>query len=300
MPPPKNWEILPMKLEHEAPGRPAETGSLLCSGNLHAILAQTNKTAFFLTVLFLCLVVASVAQAINVPERPSTYVVDLAGILDSSTANRLNGYLKELEQKTTAQFIILTIKSLEGESIEDFAIKIAHDKWKLGQQGKDNGLLLLIAVNDHKYRIEVGYGLEGVLPDSLVGGIGRSLMVPFFKKGDYSNGIFSAALVMANAIAADAGVTITGMPVMQRRVEPVKQNQPRSLWSTIITVIFFFLILALFVKYPRLLLLLFLSSSLGGRGGTWGGGGSFGGGGFGSFGGGGGGGFGGGGASGRW
>ena len=274
MPPPKNWEILPMKFK--------------------------NSPAVFLATLLLCLLVVPCSHAISVPERPLTYVIDLAGIVDGSTESRLNGYLKELEQKTTAQFIILTIKSLEGESIEDFAIKIAHDKWKLGQKGKDNGLLLLVAVNDHKYRIEVGYGLEGVLPDSMVGGIGRSLMVPFFKKGDYSNGIFSAALVMANAIAADAGVKITGMPTMKRRVQPVEQNQPRSLLQTIITIIFFFIVLVLFVKHPRLLLLLFLSSSMGGRGGAWGGGGGFGGGGFGSFGGGGGGGFGGGGASGGW
>ncbi|MBL7179173.1 MAG: TPM domain-containing protein [Pseudomonadota bacterium] len=258
-----------------------------------------NSPAAFLAILLLCLLVVPCAHSISLPDRPSAYVIDLAGIVDNSTENRLNSYLKELEQKTTAQFIILTIKSLEGESIEDFAIKIAHDKWKLGQRGKDNGLLLLIAVNDHKYRIEVGYGLEGVLPDSMVGEIGRSLMVPFFKKSDYSSGIFSAALVMANTIAADAGVKIAGMPTMKRRVEPLKQNQPRSLLHTVITTVFLLILLVMFIKHPRLFFLLFLFSSMG-RGGAWGGGGGFGRGGFGSFGGGGGGGFGGGGASGGW
>ena len=107
---------------------------------------------------------------------------------------------------------ILTVKSLEGQSIEAFSMNVAHDKWKLGQQGKDNGVLLTVALKERKYRIEVGYGLEGILPDSLVGGIGRSVLVPYFKKGQYSQGVMAATIAIANKIANDAGVTITGMP----------------------------------------------------------------------------------------
>ncbi len=154
----------------------------------------------------------------EISERPLNYVVDLAGIVDDVTENRLNGYLQQLEQKTTAQLVILTIKSLGGESIEDFSIKIAHDKWKLGQKGKDNGVLFLISLNDRKFRIEVGYGLEGVLPDSLVGSLARDILVPFFRKGDYSNGIFDTTLAMANEIATDSGVKIEGMPIIKHRI----------------------------------------------------------------------------------
>ena len=151
-----------------------------------------------------------------IPEKPESYVVDLADIIDNSSEYKLNQYLRELKQKTTAQLAILTIKSLEGESIEDLSIAVAHDRWKLGKKGKDNGVLLLISLKDRKYRIEVGYGLEGVIPDSLAGSIGRSYLVPFFRKGDYSNGIFAAATVIANLIAEDSGVKITGMPKIKR------------------------------------------------------------------------------------
>ena len=256
-----------------------------------------NRRSTFLATLFLCLLVASVSHSAGVPERPPNYVVDLAGIVDDATENRLNGYLQELEQKTTAQLVILTIKSLEGESIEDFSIEIAHDKWKLGQKGKDNGVLFLISLNDRKYRIEVGYGLEGMLPDSLVGSLGRNILVPFFKKGDYSNGIFAAALAMANEIASDSGVKINGMPTIKPGIQQTGKDKPASLFNTIVGIVMLFILLVMFIKNPRLFLLLFLFSSMGGRTGSWGGGG---GGGFGGFGGGGGGGFGGGGASGGW
>lgn len=256
------------------------------------------KFAVCLAALFVCLVFASVSHSVSVPEKPDKYVVDLAGIVDTTVENRLNGYLQELEQKTTAQFVILTINSLEGASIEDVAINIAHDKWKLGSKEQDNGLLLLISVKDKKYRIEVGYGLEGILPDSLVGSIGRKFIIPFFRKGDYSGGIYAASLAMANQIATDAGIKITGMPQVERRARPTAKDQPASLAGTIMTIVVLLIMLGLFIKNPRLFLFFLLASSMGGRRGY--GGGGFGGGGFGSFGGGGGGGFGGGGATGGW
>ncbi|MBW1725729.1 MAG: TPM domain-containing protein [Deltaproteobacteria bacterium] len=263
---------------------------------------MTSKTrpAVFMAILFLCLVVGSVSHAANVPEKPPRYVVDLAGIIDDATENRLNGYLQELEQKTTAQEVILTIPSLEGESIEDLSLTIAHDKWKLGQKGKDNGVLLLISLKDQKYRIEVGYGLEGVLPDSLVGSLGRDLLVPYFRKGEYSTGIFTTALAIANKIAEASGVQIEGMPSVRYSTQPAEKGEPAGIFNTIITIAFLIVLGILFIKNPRLFLMLLLFSSMGGRRGSWGGGGGFGGGGFGSFGGGGGGGFGGGGASGGW
>jgi len=259
-----------------------------------------SKLESLLAAVLICFLLVSAALSASIPDQPQKYVVDLAGIIDDATENRLNGYLQELEQKTTAQMIVLTIASLNGESIEDFSIRIAHDKWKLGQKGKDNGVLFLIASKDRKYRIEVGYGLEGVLPDSLVGSLGRDLLVPYFRKGDYSNGIFATTLAVANKIAADAGVKIEGMPSIKYQTSPTGSGKPVSPLSTIIGIVFFIIMGILFIKNPRAFLLFLLFSSMGGRRGSWGGGGGFGGGGFGSFGGGGGGGFGGGGASGGW
>jgi len=255
-----------------------------------------HKPIILIAVGWLCLVAASPAESVTVPERPARYVVDLAGVIDAETETKLNGYLQELEQKTTAQLVILTIESLEGESIEDAALQVAHDKWKLGQKGKDNGLLLMVAVKDRKYRIEVGYGLEGVLPDSFAGSVGRDYLVPNFRKGDYSKGIFTAALALTGEIAREAGVTISGMPKLEGTRE---QDGSDSLLGTIASLLIFIFLMIAFIKNPKAFLLFFLLSSMGGRNRGWGGGGGFGGG-FGSFGGGGGGGFGGGGASGSW
>jgi uncharacterized protein len=258
------------------------------------------KPAIFFVLLSLLFSTAAVGHAAEVPALPPDPVVDLAGIIDDSIQTKLNLYLRELEQKTTAQMAILTVKSLQGQSLEEFSITVAHDKWKLGQKGKDNGVLLVIALNERKYRIEVGYGLEGILPDSLVGGIGRQYLVPYFRKGDYSSGIYAATLAIANKIAQEAGVKITGMPAVNK-VSPVGDHQKSSgFLGKIISLLFFLAILIIFIKNPRSFLALMLLSALGGRRGSWGGsGGGFGGGGFGSFGGGGGG-FGGGGASGSW
>lgn len=254
-----------------------------------------SRFSSILLIIYLLLLVPSTIYSISVPDRPSAYVVDLAGVINDNVEVTLNGYLRELEEKTTSQMVVLSIDSLEGESIEDLSINIAHDKWKLGQKGKDNGVLLLIAIQERKYRIEVGYGLEGVLPDSLAGSIGRQYLVPYFKKGDYSTGILTAALAVISEIASNAGVEITGMPAIKyRSPSSVKRGNP-SLGSKILSIIFVIGLIYMFIRHPRLLLLLVMMSMMGGgRRSGWGGGGG------GGFGGGGGGGFGGGGASGGW
>ena len=147
-----------------------------------------------------------------IPAHPSQYVVDLAGVLDASTQARLNAMLHDLEAKTTAQVVVLTLKSLDGEPIENFSHQTAV-QWGIGQKGKDNGVLLTVAVKDHKYRIEVGYGLESTLPDSLVGSIGRQYLVPNFRRGDYAGGIVAAVTEIANNISgARLGAGTSGRP----------------------------------------------------------------------------------------
>ncbi len=231
------------------------------------------------------------------PAVPHDYVVDLAGVVPPEIQARLNAYLKELEQKTSAQVLVLTVQSLDGQSIEEFAFN-TKEQWKLGQKGKDNGVLIAVAVKDHKYRLEIGYGLESVLPDSMVGTIGREYLVPYFKKGDYGSGIYAAAIVVANAIASHEGVQITGMPgVRQSRGD--YSSRPLGAFQTVVVIIFGIIAVILFITHPRQCFLIILASQLGGGRGGWagGGGGGFGGG---SFGGGGGGSGGGGGASGGW
>lgn len=238
---------------------------------------------------------------VRIPSQPDLHVVDLAGIIDNPTELTLNRYLLELEHYTTCQMVILTLDSLHGELLEELSLRIANDTWKLGQKEKDNGILLLIAFRERKYRFEIGYGLEELLPDSYVGSVARDLLVPYFREGDYSKGIALAAIAVINIIADDAGVQITGMPESQYR-EPEKDNV-LDLVLGIAAIPFFLFIFYVFIKHS------FMPSPKrrwAGRGTWYYGSGSTGyavggfGGGGGGFGGGRGGGFGGGGVSGGW
>lgn len=254
---------------------------------------------FYLLVILVCFFLCNISSA-STPEPPATppaYVVDLAGLLSQGKAGELNGYLKELEQKTTAQIMVLTVQSLDGENIADFSLKVA-EKWKPGQKGKDNGVLLTVARQDRKYRIEVGYGLESILPDSFVGSVGREHLVPNFRQGNYTEGIFKAVVAMAQVISTNAGVEISGMPKVETRTTvrqaPAKKG-PNILTIALVAIVLI-LALVLFIKDPSLfsyiifnvLFNIILGSIFGRRdGGGWSGGGGFGGGGGGSFGGGG-------------
>lgn len=252
----------------------------------------------FIAIVFLATVCASVARASTPqpPDVPRDYVVDLAGIVRSDLKNDLNTYLQTLDQKTTAQVLVLTVQTLDNQDIESFALN-TKEKWKLGQKGKDNGVLIVVAVQDRKYRIEVGYGLEGVLPDSLVGTIGREYFVPYFKQGDYSSGIYAGTVAVIRTIATHEGVSIA-IGSGQTQPRGATTRKPLSAFNKVVLAVFGIIALVLFIKNPRLFLLLLLANSMGGgRGGWSGGGGGFGGG---SFGGGGGGRGGGGGASGGW
>ena len=115
------------------------------------------------------LFIAFQCQALDVNSlKPQGYVSDFAQVLDEQTRARINEYCGQVERATGSQIAIVTLGSLEDNSIEDFSYKLFH-KWGIGKKGEDNGLMLLLAIKDHKDRIEVGYGLEPVLPDGFVG-----------------------------------------------------------------------------------------------------------------------------------
>jgi len=122
------------------------------------------------------------------PTQIKKYVVDETNTLSSSEINSLMKKLVDFEKETTNQFVVYMISSLEGEPIEDVSIRIAEEN-KIGRKDRDNGILLLIAKNDREVRIEVGYGLEGALPDALASQIIRNEIIPNFKAEDYAEGI---------------------------------------------------------------------------------------------------------------
>lgn len=115
-------------------------------------------------------------------------VNDYANVLDNDTIASLENKLADYEKQTTNQIVVLILPSLEGENLEEFSIKTA-EKWKIGYKGKDNGVILLIAMNDRKLRIETGYGLEEYLTDIKCGQIIRNKITPYFKTGNYKEGI---------------------------------------------------------------------------------------------------------------
>ncbi len=260
--------------------------------------SHPKKLIILPIVLVLFFAAFASASTPEAPAVPREYVVDLAGVIGQDVQQRLNAVLQELEQKTTAQVLVLTVDTLDGENIRDFGLKTA-EKWRLGQKGKDNGALLVVALKDREYTLETGYGLEGILPDSMVGSLGRQYLVPYFRKGDYGTGIYAATVAVVNTIASYEGVQITGLPGM-REVSGGGNVRKLGGFEKLIFGIFIFIALVLFITHPRQCFLILLATSMGGRGGGWSGGGSGGFGRGGGFGGGGGGGFGGGGASGRW
>jgi uncharacterized protein len=143
--------------------------------------------SFFPAIFFLLLAVPCLS-ALEVPKRADGYVTDRAGLLSSSARSGLETTLRAFEEKTSNQVAIATFPSLEGDSLEDFSMRLA-EAWKAGQKNRDNGVLFLIFKNDRKIRIEVGYGLEGVLTDALSGEIIRGVVAPYFRTGDYEGGI---------------------------------------------------------------------------------------------------------------
>jgi uncharacterized protein len=255
------------------------------------------------SVLLLFLAGSGFALAERVQDlpQPTNYVSDFAGVLSPETQTSLNSLCSQVDKQAHAQIAVVTIKSLDGEPIENFATEL-EDKWKVGKKGTDRGLLLLFATTDRKYRFEVGYGLEGILPDGRVGNIGR-LMVPYLRQNDFDSAITLAVQQVSGVIAADAGVTLTGA---RRTYAPGPQPQPLSLGQVLVLGIVVLLVIFFLARFGGSGLLGFLIGMFmggGGRGGGYGGGGWGGGGGGGDgggFGGFGGGSSGGGGASGSW
>src|SRR6266702_5159833 len=146
--------------------------------------------------------------------RPTGYVTDLAGAIGAETRARLETLCAEVEQKTGAQMAIVTVGSLEGESVENYAVDL-YKQLGVGGKKDNRGVLLLVAPNERKYRIEVGYGLEPVINDARAGDAGRA-MVPSLRQGDYGSAIEAGAWQLAKYIADDAHVTLSGQPPVTR------------------------------------------------------------------------------------
>ncbi|MBO0910835.1 MAG: TPM domain-containing protein, partial [Acidobacteria bacterium] len=223
------------------------------------------------SALLLALPVASIAEPVA-ELHPSNYVNDFANVLHPETESDLNQLCKQVDEKAHAQIAVVTINSLDGRDIEGYAVDL-FQKWGIGNKSTQKGVLILIAIRDRRYRTEVGYGLEPILPDGKVGGFWRQVL-PLMRQGDYDQAISENTRRVASAIAQDAGVELTGIP--RGGGERAPPSHGISLFG-----IFILIGLAFLVFGPlRGLLFWLLVSSGGGRRGGWGGGtgGGFGGG----------------------
>jgi len=218
------------------------------------------------------------AQNVTYPQA-SGYVVDQSGIIDSDTRNSLEAWILELKQKTTAEVAVVTVDSTDPLSIEEYAANL-FQRFGIGQKGKDNGVLLLIAYKDRDMKIEVGYGLEGAITDAYSSRIINTIIAPEFKQGNYSDGIEKGTAAIVTLIAKEYNVTLTGVP------EPVYQDEQSGPWWVFLFILCIF-ISFFFSRGGMIVPLGFFPGGYGGRGygGGFGGGSGFGGG-FGGFGGG--------------
>ncbi len=272
--------------------------------------------------LFLCLLLAAgsatrVLAASPALPSPAGPVTDLVGLLDQGTRQRLTQFLDQVRERTGAEIAVLVVPTTAPDTIEEYSIAI-FDRWKIGQRGKDNGLLFLTAVQDRRMWITTGYGLEGILPDGKVGEIRDRDILPFFRAGRYADGIVHGTEALAAVILAQASGATAEPPAragLRKRATPFGSAWTGTLLAIFVVLILFSIAASAADRRAALggravpsrrsrRMPWWIGGGLGGGYGGWSGGwsgggfgGGFGGGGFGGFGGGG---SGGGGAGGSW
>jgi uncharacterized protein len=246
-------------------------------------LLHPKILALFIGLIFLYLSAFGNVQAERPFPKPKGPVNDFANVIPAAQEQQIAAITGELFQKTQIPVVVVTMTDIGGAEYNDYANRL-YKAWGIGKKGEDKGVLIFVTIKERKMRIETGYGVEGILPDGLVGEIRDRHMVPYFKENRFGEGLLNGAAAVAQVIAKGSGVKLTG----QMPVKKVKKR--RSVLSFLPLLIIILIFLSLSRRRGGLWLLLPLLLGGGGRGyGSGGGfGGSFGGfgGGFGGFGGG--------------
>ena len=191
----------------------------------------TGRTSSIRKAILTCAI--ALLAALNLPaqfptQKPAGYVNDLAGVLSPAARQQLEDLCAELDQKTKAQLAIVTVRSLEGRALEEFTIDLAT-KWGIGPKGSDRGIMLFLAIQDRRSRIEVGYGLEPILPDGRAGAILRS-MTPYLRNNDYDGAMRLGATAIAQIVAQEAKVSLSAQPAPTPRVPTIPQSERTWRW----------------------------------------------------------------------
>ncbi len=206
-----------------------------------------RKKIIYFTIFLLTAQLIAASGSFSQTERfprYTGYVNDYANILSRDTKSKLSLFAGALERKTTAQIAIVTIDTTSPLDINTYAVKL-FEKWGIGQKGKDNGVLLLIAMKDKKMRIEVGYGLEGAIPDALAKIIIEQYILPSFKKGAFDTGVTKGTVGIAKLIAKEYNTELPGLDNLAVDV-PIPKKP--SLAASIINFIFTLFIIVMFLS----------------------------------------------------
>lgn len=247
--------------------------------------------------IFLWVSVSPLAAPQSWP-RPIQYTSDYAQVLTDSEENQINQLADLVRKKTQVQIAVATVDSIAARgyaSIEEAAVTL-FSQWGIGEKGKDNGLLILVAVKDRKWRVEVGYGLEGTIPDVVASRMGRTILPDAFRAGRYSQGLYDLTIAFVAEIARERNIPLSEFNVNAGAVprtshsKSSSQRQRGNPLGSIFSAIMAVCVFLFFLRHPNLLILYLL---MGGnrhsghwRGGSHFGGGFGGGSGFGGFGGG--------------
>ena len=252
---------------------------------------QRTRRRFAATILLgaVCAAVCGTAGAqVKLPPPTGRSVNDFAGIVAPAHARLMEQWHRRLNDQTGVAIVVVTVKSLEGEPIDDLAVRVGTE-WGVGKKGEDRGVVLVMAVEERRVYIAAGYGVEGFLPDGRVGEILDARVIPHLRRNDFSSGLLAGSAALVDAAAREHGVSVEGLTAV--RGAPRRRRPARTVGSVLGSLLFFIVIMFLFRRHPFLALMLLAGGGRGGfRGGGFGGGyggGGFGGGGFGGFGGGG-------------
>jgi uncharacterized protein len=244
--------------------------------------ASRLSRTLLLTAAFLFFAAYALAAGETFP-KPVGAVNDFAGVIPVQYADPMESLAREVLEKTGTAIVVATVKTIGDDDPNGYANRL-YQAWGIGKKGEDKGVLIFLAVQERRIRIETGYGVEGILPDGLVGEILDRHALPWLKKGDYGQGMAEAMAAVSSVVAKAAGVTLTGAQPPQRKEE--RTGRGFGIGQILLLVLAGGFLLGTRQGRAMLPWLLLLLMSGGGRRGGGGGFGGFGGGGFGGFGGG--------------
>ena len=224
---------------------------------------SSKSRVISLGALALLLILVPAAQAEPISQlKPTGYVNDFAHVLDQNTIAQIDEICRQVDEKAHAQIAVVTIHSLDGEDIESYAVDLFH-QWGVGNKSTDRGVLILYAINDHRARIEVGYGLEPILPDGKVGAFQREA-IPLMRAGNYSQALLLVTSRVASVIAQDAGVQLTTPQIAPPPPQPVEQPSGGMSAGGVVLLIIVILVI-LFTPLRGILFWMLFSGGGGGR-----------------------------------